>query len=73
MKKIILTASGDITAHRPQRFIVEYDEDLNEAQIVNESAPRVERGRDAFLGVTLVDDHDYRNHGGIRLAVEVAP
>lgn len=73
MKKIILTCTGDITAREPRRFIVEYDEDLGEAQIVDESAPRVERGRDAFLGVTIVDDHDYANHGGVRLAVEVAP
>ncbi|HEY3806045.1 MAG TPA: hypothetical protein VGL61_25730 [Kofleriaceae bacterium] len=74
MKRIVLTASGDV--YKTKRFIVEYDEDLGEAQIVDESAPRIERGRTAMLGVEVglnVDGEWITKHGSIRLAVEVAP
>lgn len=74
MKKIILTATGDVW--KTKRFVIEFDEDLGEAQIVDESAARVERGRDASLAVELgfaVEEELIHKRGNVKLAVEVAP
>lgn len=70
MKKIILTCSGCIGTAKPQRFVVEIDEDLNEAQIVNEASARASRDRSASLLVQVGGDNTPT--GLVMLAVETA-
>lgn len=73
MKQIILTCTGDVPlSSEPQRFVIEFDENLGEAQIVRAGAARIDRGNTAGLHVEVAHGEQHES-GFVRFSVEVAP